>query len=101
MPKKENNKKADYVILEPRGDSLVKDTTIKEKVQVFEVSKRISRYLSGLLFATGAVSILLSAEYFLGAEVLVAFELKTLFLIMLGFIGGVNLVCGLLLLAKD
>lgn len=101
MPKKKNDTKADYVILDPREDSLVKDTTAKEKVQVFKVSQRISKYLSGLLFATGAISILMSAEHFLGARLLLTFELKTLFLTVLGFIGAVNLACGLLLLAKE
>jgi len=101
MPKEENDTKADYVILDPREDSLVKDTTAKEKAQVFKVSQRISKYLSGLLFATGAISILMSAEYFLGARLLLSLELKTLFLAVLGFIGVVNLACGLLLLAKE
>jgi len=93
--------KADYVILDPPEDSLLNDTTVKEKFHVFQISKKISRYLSSLLFATGAVSILLFAEYFLGARVLLSFELKTLFILALGFIGMVNLFCGLLLLAKE
>jgi hypothetical protein len=50
---------------------------------------------------TGAISILLSAEYIVGARLLLSFELKTLFIIALGFIGVVNLVSGLLLLAKE
>jgi len=93
--------KADYVIFDPSGDSLIKDTTVKEKFHVFEISKRISKYLSGLLLATGAISILLSAQYFFGAKLLLAFELKNLFLFALGFIGAVNLISGLLLLAKE
>jgi len=101
MRQKKKETKADYVILDSSEDSLLKDTTVKEKFHVFEISKRISRYLSGLLFATGATSMLLSAEYFLGAKLLLAFELKTLFILALGFIGAVNLVSGLLLLAKE
>lgn len=101
MRQKKKETKADYVILDPPEDSLLKDTTVKEKFHVFEISKRISRHMSSLLFVTGATSILLSAEYFLGARLLLSFELKTLFMLALGFIGVVNLVSGLLLLAKE
>ncbi len=101
MRRKKKETKADYVILDSQGDNLLKDTTVQEKFQVFEISKRISRYLSSLLFVTGAISILLSAEYIVGARLLLSFELKTLFIIALGFIGVVNLVSGLLLLAKE
>jgi len=101
MRQKKKQTKADYVILDSPEDSLLKDTTVKEKFHVFEISKKVSRYLSSLLFVTGAVSMLLSAEYFLGARVLLSFELKTLFILTLGFIGVVNLVSGLLLLAKE
>jgi len=101
MRQKKKETKADYVIFDSPEDSLLKDTTVKEKFHVFEISKRISKYLSGLLFATGAISILLSAQYFVGAKLLLAYELKTLFLFALGFIGAVNLIAGLLLLAKE
>ena len=101
MPKKKKTTKADYVIQDSSEDSLLKDTTVKEKFHVFEVSKRISRYLSSLLLVTGAISMLLSAEYFLGARLMLSFELKTLFIIALGFIGVVNLISGLLLLSKE
>ena len=101
LPSKREDDKADYVILEPKEDGLVKDTTMKEKLQVFHLSQRISTYLRGLLFATGAISILMSAEYLLGAELLLAFEMRALFLAVLAFIGSVNMVCGLLLLAKE
>jgi len=98
---KDNEVKADYVILDPPEDSLIKDTTVKEKFHVFKISRRIGRYLSSLLFATGAISILLSAQYFLGARLLLSLELKTLFILALAFIGIVNLISGLLLLAKE
>lgn len=98
--KKETEAKADYVILDSQSDNLLKDTTVKEKFQVFKISKRISRYLSSLLFITGAISILLSAEYILGAHALL-FELKMLFILTLGFVGAINLISGLLLLSKE
>lgn len=99
--KNETLSKADYVILDSPADHLINDTTAKEKFRVFQLSKRISKYLFGLLFATGAISIFLSAEYLLGTRLLLALEFKTLFLFALGLIGVVNLICGLLLLAKE
>jgi len=101
MSSKKKQTESDYTILEPPENSLLKDTTVTEKFRVFEISKRISRYLSNLLFATGAISMLLSVQYLLGAKLLLAFELKTLFMLALGFIGTVNLISGLLLLAKE
>jgi hypothetical protein len=101
MPSKSKGDEPDYIAAEPKEDGLVKDTTMKEKMRVFHVSRKISMYLGGLLFATGAISILMSAEYLLGADLLLALELKAFFLTVLGFIGLVNLICGLLLLAKE
>jgi hypothetical protein len=101
-PKRQDNQdEDDYVILEPKGDGLLKDTTMKEKIQVFHLSQRISTYLRGLMFATGAIAILMSAECFVGAEFLFTLEMRPLFLGVLTFIGLVNMICGLLLLAKD
>lgn len=101
MSEKEKENEIDSVIQDPREGDLIKDTTVKEKSHVFELSKRICKYLSGLLFATGAISILLSGEYFLGARLMLAIELKSIFLFALGFTGVVNLIVGLLLLTKE
>lgn len=101
MSEKEKENEIDSVIQDPREGDLIKDTTVKEKSHVFELSKRICKYLSGLLFATGAISILLSGEYFLGARLMLAIELKSIFLFALGFTGAVNLIVGLLLLTKE
>lgn len=101
MPEKEEETKADYVILDSQGDSLLKDTTIKEKFQVFKISQKVSRYLSSLLFITGAISIFLSAEYLLGAQLLIQSQLRIIFILALGFVSIVSLVSGLLLLAKE
>jgi hypothetical protein len=91
----------DFVFLESKGDGLLKDTTTEEKISVFHLSQRISTYLRGLMFATGAIAILLSAECLIGAEFLFTLEMRPLFLGVLTFIGLVNMICGLLLLAKD
>ena len=101
MGKERKKEELDYAVFTPTEDTLIKDTTFGEKLHVFEISKRISKYLSGLLFATGAISILMSAEYFVGAGSSLVFELRYLFLFVLSFVGAVNLICGLLLLSKE
>jgi hypothetical protein len=100
LPSKRKNDEDDYIILEPAGEGLLKDTTMKEKIRVFRLSQRISMYLRGLMFATGAIAILLSAECLIGAEFLFRLEMRPLFLGALTFVGLVNMICGLLLLAK-
>ena len=103
LPQKRKNDQDedDLVNLEPKGDELLKDTTIKEKIQVFHLSQKISTYLRGLMFATGAIAILLAAECLIGSDFLFALEMRPLFLGVLTFIGLTNMICGLLLLAKD
>ena len=101
MDKKKELKKADYVILNVREDNLIIDTTTHEKFRVLKISQRISKYLSGLLFASGAVSVLLAAQYILGARLLVELQLKSVFISAVAFIGAINIVAGLLLLSKE
>jgi len=101
MSQEEKETESDCLVLDSLEDGLLKDTTEKEKSRVLQISRKICKYLSSLLFATGAISILLSAEYFIGARLLLSFELKTLFILAMGFVGVVNLISGLLLLAKE
>lgn len=83
------------------SDDLIKDTTEKEKHRVLEVCTRLGKRLYSLFFTTGAISLFLATEYFLGARLVLASELRILFLATVGFIGAVNILCGLLLLAKE
>lgn len=101
--RKMGNKEEDpeQMISTPAEDSLIKDTTISEKYHVFEISKRLSKYLSGLLFAAGAIAILVSGVYFIESTSLLLLGSKSLILLVLGFIATVNLICGLLLLTKE
>ncbi|RLI46965.1 hypothetical protein DRO69_01975 [Candidatus Bathyarchaeota archaeon] len=74
---------------------LLEDTTEMERRQVFEKLMKVSKYFGGLLIATGILLFLLSTQF------LSILEARILFLLVLGFISIVNILCGLMLLAKE
>jgi len=82
----------------PRKDALLKDTTGAEALDVFKVSGKIGRHLSSLMITVGALLSLISV-----VSILASIELifsNPLFVGALGFLGAINLFCGLILLAK-
>ena len=104
MPKKRRKKRKrnEIVVAAPsfrsEKEALLKDTTGVEALDVFKVSGKIGRRLSGLMIAVGAllsllfvVSILTSLEFIFS---------NPFFVGALGFLGAVNIFCGLMLLAK-
>lgn len=99
MSKKKKKKEEQIQVSPPyprrREPPLLEDTTATERLQVFEILMRISKYFGGLLIATGILLFLLSTQF------LSILEVKILFLIILGFISIVNILCGLILLAKE
>ena len=101
MPKKKRNKK-EMVVAAPhfksKKDALLKDTTGVEAFDVFKLSGKIGRRLSGLMIVVGAllsifsvVSILISPKSMFS---------NPLFIGALGSLGVINIFCGLMLLAK-
>ena len=96
-------RKKSYINSEPPTidvDNLVVDTTRKESFQVFEVCTSLRRYLIGLLMAVGAVSAFLSIQCVRGIQIFSS-QSSLIALIAMGFIGVVNIICGLLLLASE
>ena len=82
----------------PRKDALLKDTTGAEALDVFKVSGKIGRHLSSLMITVGDLLSLISV-----VSILASIELifsNPLFVGALGFLGAINLFCGLILLAK-
>ena len=84
----------DYI---PKRAPILKDTTGTEALDVFKVAENVGRVLSFVMVAVGifvavlaAYSILTSVNIFLNA----------LFVGVLGLVGALNILCGLLLLAK-
>ncbi len=82
-------------------DALIVDTTDEERLRVFEICSSIGKYIATLLMAAGALSTFLFLECFLGVQLFSTPQLKILLIIAMGFIGIMNLVCGLLLLAME
>ncbi len=101
LPKKKRKRK-EIVVAAPglrrRGEELLKDTTVDEARDVFEASAKIGIHLSSLMIAVGAFLSLLSVYSILtSAQFLFS---SPLFIGALGFLGAVNIFCGLILLAK-
>ena len=84
----------DYI---PKKEPVFKDTTGTEALDVFKVAEKIGRVLSLVMFAVGIFVVVLSAYSILTA---VSMFLNPLFLGVLSLVGSVNIICGLLLLAK-
>lgn len=101
MPKKRRKRK-EIVVAAPsfssKKDALLRDTTGAEAVDVFKVSGKIGRCLSGLMIAVGALLSLISVVSIL-ASIDFPF-LNPLSVGTLGFLGAINIFCGLILLAK-
>jgi len=95
--------------LSRRGEELLRDTTGLERLRVFEVSRRLGRWLGGLAVSVGAASTILAVGTLLD-RVPGILNLKAVFsaeagrtpiILILGLLGLVNLLCGLLLLARE
>ena len=84
----------DYI---PKREPVFKDTTGTEALDVFKVVETIARFLSLVMFAIGIFVVSLSAYSIITA---VSMFLNPIFLGVLGLVGSVNIICGLLLLAK-
>jgi hypothetical protein len=101
MPKKRRKRK-EIVVAAPsfssKKDALLRDTTGAEAVDVFKVCGKIGRCLSGLMIAVGALLSLISVVSIL-ASIDFPF-LNPLSVGTLGFLGAINIFCGLILLAK-
>lgn len=82
-------------------DDLIADTTGEERFQVFEICTRMCKYTVALLMASAALSTFMLLQCFMNVQMLYMLQLKLFIVIAIGFIGIINLVCGLLLLATE
>lgn len=103
MPKKKRKRKNTNEIVVPapfksEKPALLKDTTGDEALDVFKVSGKIGRRLSGLMITVGALLSLLSV-YGILTSIEFTFS-NPLFVGAIGFLGAINIFCGLMLLAK-
>jgi hypothetical protein len=105
MPKKRRKKEIliDTSSVSPRKreEELLKDTTGIESYHVSKISTRVGRLLSGLMAVVGVLLFIFSL-YILFVDAQFSFQgFEVLFSVILGFLGVVNILCGLILLAKE
>lgn len=84
----------DYI---PKRAPIFKDTTGTEALDVFKLTGIVGRVFSFVMIAVGIFVAVLSAYSILTS---VNMFLNPLFVGVLGLVGAINLLCGLLLLAK-
>jgi len=84
----------DYI---PKRAPILKDTTGTEALDVFKVAETVGRVLSFVMVAVGIFVAVLAAYSILTS---VNMFLNPLFVGVLGLVGALNIICGLLLLAK-
>jgi len=87
---------------EGEEERLLKNTVDEERFQVFNMVRRVGSKLSGLMitcgflvFAFGVYLLVVPPDPVLSAR------LHIIFIGALGFIGGLNILCGLLLLLGE
>ena len=84
----------DYI---PKRAPILKDTTGTEALDVFKVAEMVGRVLSFIMIAVGILVAVLAAYSILTS---VNIFLNALFVGVIGLVGALNILCGLLLLAK-
>jgi uncharacterized membrane protein len=102
MPRKKKGKEEIKVPpppYKPRKEALLKDTTWIEEHRVFKASTKIGKRLSILMIVVGALLSLFSL-YAILISTWLLFS-NPLFIGALGFLGVINIVCGLILLSKE
>jgi len=101
MPKK--RKRKEIVVPPPslggREEPLLRDTTGVEALDISKASMKVGKYLSGLMLIVGALLSVFSV-YGIITSVHLLFS-DPFFIGALGFLGAINIFCGLILLAKE
>lgn len=82
-------------------DDLILDTTEEERLNVFDKCRAISKYSVGFLAAASILSVYLFVSCYLGPQPFSVPHLRIIVATVMGFIGIVNITCGLLLLAVE
>ncbi len=87
--------------LSSKPDDLIVDTTKEERLDVFNRCRAISRYSVGFLIAASTLSVFLFVSCCLGPHLFSVPHIGIVVASAMGFIGIVNIICGLLLLAVE
>jgi len=87
---------------EGEEEKLLKNTIEKERLQVYNVVRRMGSKLSGLMITCGFL-VLVFGIYLLiePPDPVLSVRLNIIFTGVLGFLGGLNILCGFLLLLGE
>ncbi len=91
----------DTSVLKRRDEELLKDTTGSESFNVFRISARFGRLVGRLLAAVGVLFLILSLYVLFSGAAFSFLGSEAPLLILLGSLGAINILSGLLLLAKE
>ena len=84
----------DYI---PKVETVFKDTTGTEALDVFKVAQKVGKYFSLIILFFG---IFISVISVYSITISTNIFLNSIFLTFLGLAGAINIICGLLLLVK-
>jgi len=83
-------------------EKLLKNTIREERSQVCNVVRRLGAKLSGLMIACGFIVFAFGIYLLIYApDPVLSARLDLIFMSALGFVGGLNMLCGLLLLLGE
>jgi len=87
---------------EGEEDKLLKNTIREERLQVFNIARRLGPKLSGLMITCGVLIFIFGIYLlFVPIDPSLSVRLSIIFTGALSFIGGLNILCGLLLLIGE
>jgi len=90
------------MMAEDDGEPLLKNTIGEERFQVWYLVRRLGSKLSGLMIACGFLVFLFGIYLLIEPpDPFLSVRLQTIFMGALGFVGGLNILCGLLLLLGE
>ena len=89
-------------MVEEEQPHLLKDTIDEERLQVCRIVRRLGSKLSGLMFACGLLVVAFGAYLLLAQQdSVLSARMSLIFTGALGFVGVLNIMCGLLLLLGE
>lgn len=104
---KEVSVKPPYIIRFEEPD-VIKNTFEAERLRLFAITKRIGESITGLMIATSVLIFLASLQYLLdplfsitGIPSVKSLLTPELLIVIAGVVGVINILCGLVMLAKE
>lgn len=87
---------------EREEEQLLKNTIKKERIQVYNIVRKLGSKLSGLMITCGFLVFIFGIYLLIEPpDPALSARLNLIFTAAIGFIGGLNILCGLLLLLGE